>query len=286
MIDIIYPMLMESMSSLEKDFQVKYEDEYEVSDIAITYGLHKYATKGGRVRKAIFDGQEKAGKDMLIMERGFLKRSDYFSLGFSNVNGRAEFYNHKSPSDRYKELGIELSPWRVKEDGIILLCGQVAWDTNVQHINYTKEKSKSKMIKGYLNWLRDTAIYLSETYDKDVIFRPHPLFAKPSLYKEALAGVNIGWSDRSLEKDLKDSYVCVAFNSNTLVDAAIMGVPIVAFDRGSMAYPISNNMKKLNKLKLYKREQLLFDIAYSQWNSNEILKGIPWQRLKKSRYDS
>lgn len=286
LIDSVYPLLAEYLYENESDFSIRYEDDYIHSDLAITYGLYKNVSRSGRYRKVIFDEQFKRNNDVLIMERGFINRDKYHSLGFNSTNGRATFYNKDSPKDRFDDLNIQLAPWRIKEDGFILLCGQVPWDSNVQHLNDPDARGKMSMSKGYLDWLGNTSEYLLGKYNRKIVFRPHPLFSNHRYYKSVLKENSVEWSQVDLAEDLKGAYVCIGFNTNTLVDAVISGVPIVALDKGSMVHSISNNIKKLNKLKEYNRQSLLNDIAYSQWNSEEIRNGTAWKRLKKLRYNT
>lgn len=265
------------------DFEIKYEDEYEPSEIAVLFGYHKAVSKAGRKRKELYDLQDKLGKKVMILERGFIKRDLYHSIGWGGINGRANFNNLHRPTDRLALLNLDVKPWKA-EGKTILIAGQVPWDAAVQHINDGTKKG-TDAIQGYLNWLRDvvSTLEIRTPDEREIVFRPHPLFSRPEYYREALPEY-IRWSDKSLEEDLADAWACFALNSNTLVDGIIEGVHPFAYDAGSVIYQYANkNLKNLRKPIRFDRVQVLADLAYAQWTLEEIAQGLYWKALNEQR---
>lgn len=240
-------------------------DNYEPSDVAVVMGVYKKAVPVSFPRGNVIAEQKRYGLDFLVLETGFIHRGSgehhYYHLGWNGLNGRADFKNHNKPPDRAGKLGVELKPW---QDGRhILLCGQVPWDASVDFTDH-------------IRWLHDVTQQLRELTFRPIVFRPHPLGNVKEI-PGALYSVG-----RPLSSDLDDCHAIVTFNSNTGVDAAIAGVPVFAFDCGSMAYRIANkkwfSIDEPDKPEIV-REQWLFDIAYAQWTPAEMRSGEAWEHI-------
>lgn len=227
---------------------------YEPSDLAVVWGYRQ---------KPIMEAQRSRGLDFLVMEMGYAgNREKWISLGYNGLNGYAEFHNQGSPGDRWKKLGIELKPWRFGGYHILLL-GQVKGDANLENVNIDR-------------WYFEVAALLEKKYSFPVFFRPHPKARQkaPDIGIRCLGG--------SLDEALADAALAVAWNSNSLVDAVIAGVPVAAGDSGSMAWPLSGN---INGCFYYPdRTQWAHDLAYCQWSKEEIESGDAWAHLKR-RYE-
>jgi hypothetical protein len=231
---------------------------YQPSDIAVVFGVYKSKVPISYPRGLVIAEQRRRGLDVIVLETGYINRGDgeqhHYAAGYNGLNGRADFRNANSPSDRAEKLSVTLQPWR-KNGGHILLCGQVPWDASVDHISF----------KAWLSTTRET---LAQTTKRPVRFRPHPQIAKP---------------DMSLEEDLEDCWAVVTFNSNTAVDAAIRGVPVFADDAGSMAYPIANkDISQIDAPHTPERNQWLNDLAFAQWTPEEMRQGLAWAHLSRS----
>lgn len=263
------------LENLGVDFKIKKEEKPEESDLAIIFGYYKFVSPTGRKRKKVYD----LSKNVIVLERGYLDRENYHSAGLNGLNGRGDYKNKNSSDDRFKELKIDVEKWR---DGgtSVLVCGQVPWDSNVQHLNKgLKPLKRKESVSGYLGWLEKTIRKIRDNTDRPIVFRPHPLFTHKEWYRDSL-DKDVIWSEKPFEQDLENAFVCVAFNSNCLVDAILKGVPIFSFDEGSMVYDISNkSLKRINKPKKYSRTQYLNNLAYTQWNLQELAEGKYFRHL-------
>jgi len=234
-------------------------------DLAIVFGIGKKYVKASWQRGAIIETQQMAGKNVLILEKGFIKRDTHYMVGLNGLNNRANF-NLKSrvmPSDRFEKLNVDLKPWRTEGEHVLLI-GQVPWDASVQHTDH-------------IAWLTNTAAWINSQTSRTVIFRPHPLAAKatPSIFGTQR-------SNRSLESDLRKAHAVVTFNSNTGVDALLEGIPAYADDEGSMIYSVCNRLKNnaIDCPSLYNRETWAYNLAYTQWNYEEMRSGEAWAHIK------
>jgi hypothetical protein len=202
-----------------------------------------------------------SGGDVIVMEQGFLgNRLEWSSIGFNGLNGRADFVNPGSPSDRFERhfAGL-MKPW--KQDGeYVLLMGQVPGDQALAHVDIRA-------------WYRDAISRLAD-WEMPVMFRPHPL----SLDTPAPDGA-IGLSG-DLSAALDGAAAAVTFNSNTGVDAALAGVPVYALDEGSMARPVACHDLFMAPQRP-DRGQWVANLAWCQWTVDEVAAGEAWAHLRR-----
>lgn len=218
-------------------------------DVAVIWGITSTKFSHTNYRDMIRVAQS----NTIVLERGFVKRDDYFAAGWGDTGGYADFCNADSPPDRWEALGVELQPNR--EDGeYTLVCGQIPWDTAVQHINYPK-------------WLGDVVKTLKKA-NVPLRFRNHPLL--PENKKFHFPGVIT--SVRSLEEDLAGASQVIACNSTTLVDATILGIPTISADGRAMDPPMG-----------FGRYQWGNNTAYAQWTLDEFRRGLAFEHLVKGR---
>ena len=234
-------------------------ETYRECDVAVVFGIGKKGVPASYPRGRILKEQKKRGLPYVILEKGFLRRDEYFHVGWNGLNGNADFRNTNVYDDRWRKLGIPLETHK-SPGSHVLVCGQVPWDASVQHSDHVK-------------WCRDTIIELSDLTSREIRFRPHP--ALRGGFDYGLAG-----STRTLEDDLRGAWAVVTFNSNAAVEAAIKGIPVFAMDRGSMAYPIANkHLGQIHKPLLPARKMWASRLAYAQWTLDEIASGKTWRHL-------
>lgn len=239
-------------------------DTDRVDDLAIVFGVEKYAVEYSKKRGEVIRRHKEAGKPVIVLERGYVKRDIYWSAGYGGINGRADFCNEDMPGDRWKALGVELEPDRLGKGDYILLAGQVPWDASVQDTDHVA-------------WLSQTAKAFSDM-GFPVRFRPHPKGPQDlSIFgTEASTG--------TLEEDLDGAMAVVTFNSNVGVDAVIRGIPTFSFDKGSMVYDVSfNKTTDINRIesKTFDRQRWANNLAYTQWTLDEMKEGFAWRHLTR-----
>lgn len=230
----------------------------------VCWGVWKKKLQKRRGIHALQKAQRDWGGELVIMERGFIKREDYYVLSYDDLNNRGTWPHDAVadvPSDRWDKLGVHYQDWRRDDKGQILIIGQVPWDTSCQHVDFEK-------------WVHSITEKVRERYPNDVrMFRPHPLYQNASSY-DGLAVHGIG-RDRSLSKALQASKLVVVFSSTVGVDALLAGVPTVACDRTSMVHRISSHTIE-EEVKTPDRKRWANWLAYCQWNLEEMRRGEPW----------
>lgn len=238
-------------------------DNYETSDVAVVFGTYKKQVPISFRRGNVVFKQKEANQTTVILETGYLNRgsgkNDYYAAGLNGLNGRAQFHNDNSPADRAFEFRDLVKPWRT-EGNHVLLCGQVPWDASVDHIDFMK-------------WQEKTAERLRRLNARKIIYRSHPLVkvASPAYAERS--------SNYLLADDLKDCWAVVTFSSNSAVEAAMAGIPVIAEDEGSMALPIANGLNEINNPRTPDRTQWLNNLCYAQWKPEEMSRGATWDHL-------
>lgn len=236
--------------------ELRNRNQYSPTDMAVLWG-HK--------TPHVLDGQRAAGADYLVVELAYFgDRIQWISLGLNGLNGRAQMYNRNCPPDRWEKYGVEVKPWKAAGE-YVLVMGQIPGDVSLQ-------KCRSRQLPGYIPWLAD-ACKRAKCYGLPVYFRPHPRMTRPF-------AIDCPVMNGSLEEALSRAALVISWNSNSLVDAVLAGVPIVACDNGSMAYEMGVHEIGEDPIRPV-RDQWLYDMAYSQWTLNEVRTGEAWGHLKQ-----
>jgi hypothetical protein len=204
--------------------------------------------------------------NVLIFERGYLgDRMHWLSLGWDDLNGKANFYNSYVPQDRWDNYWkTGMSEW--KNDGeVVLIAGQV-----------TTDQSLSDCLD-YNRWLNDT-IQALKSKGHEVVFRPHPLEEVGYDVKDVVIS-----SHKNFMEDLKRAKCLVTWSSTTSVTAAYSGVPSVVFSDFAMTKEVSSH--SLNDL-AFKPDRTNWGrkLAYCQWNLEELTNGDAWYHVKTRFY--
>lgn len=236
-------------------------EKYQPCDVAAVFGIYKKQVPASIPRGRIIQTHMEAGKRVVIIDSGYVRRDRYFMVGFDGLNGRADFRNRGMYPDRWDKLGVDLKPWRETGEHIVL-CGQIPWDASVQHTDH-------------LGWCRQTAAALEKLTKRRVVFRPHPLAGSVQY------NVRAETSTRTLAEDLENAWAVVTFNSNAGVDAAIAGIPVFVADVGAMALPVANTiLDAVGRPKTPERAEWAASLAYAQWEISELKSGGCWKHLR------
>lgn len=229
-------------------------EQFAPCDAAVVFGVRKKAVAYTSHRGDIFDAMQREKKPCVVIDSGYLHRDRYFMVGLNGLNGRAKFNNFSSPMDRWEKLGIELKPYQEGGDHI-LVCGQIPWDASVQAHDHER-------------WISHTLEHLGRITKRPVRFRPHPKISPTPM--------------PPLEHDMERAFAVVTFSSNSAVDAAIAGLPVFAFDPGSMAWAIANrDWSYIDAPLKPPREPWAARLAYTQWTLEEMKEGEPWRHLTR-----
>ena len=243
---------------------------------------------------------DSTGKPRIVVEQAVFRKNidfdkpetNYYKVGLNHFTyNEGKFFNHNSPSDRWKriqkEQNIEIKPWRqdrYDDSKYILLLLQNPIDTSLNPLLERGEK--------YEEWVSKTIRQIKNITGKKVKVRLHPRFQsrfeKFDLSEADMVSNNYdGWNKsnggNSLYEDFKKAWACVTFSSNAATEAVCEGIPVINLDNSSFSWPVSyhtldiltNPVIECN----FDRTQWLNDCAYTQWTLDEINKGIVHKRL-------
>lgn len=253
-------------------------------DVIVTCCIYNRLGRDGRYarfRKRI----ELLPVPKLCMDVGFVRnprevamQDAYMAVGIGGIKRGAVYANANSPPDRWNALQIPLQPWRRKGRHVLLL-GQVENGSSTQHLN------------GGSEWMQRVLRELPQYTQRPIVVRTHPNDKDIRLPQY----VQVTPPGESLSKSLENAWCAVTLTSNAAVWAIINGIPVIAMDPLSMAWPLAFHQLSAIEEDLkthpfaahphgessYSREQWAYDLAYAQWTPAELRKGLAWQHFRK-----
>jgi hypothetical protein len=208
--------------------------------------------------------QKADGGEVCILERGYV--GDRFvsaSVSFGGgLNGRGTFRGPMHDGGRWRRHFAHLmQPWRGEDDrrGYALLVGQVPGDQSLAGVNIDR-------------WYYQTLLGLRR-FGREVRFRPHPRAVELGRAQyPSMDGVVRASGD--LADVLRGAGLVVTFNSNTAVESVLAGVPTIAMDEGSMAWPVTGHA--VGEIVTPDRTPWAHWLAWCQWTMDEMRSGDCW----------
>jgi hypothetical protein len=238
--------------------------QYEPCDIAIIFGAYKRAYAKTLPKLDIL--QRHHGRQLLMVESAFVKRGEYYQVGWGGYAGNADFNTPiRMPSDRWDRLAVPVSPWRRRSTGPIVVCGQLPWDTQVQDVDHR-------------GWCREMITRLHRA-GHDAIFAPHPRMRDLDAYGVARKYYRPG---QTLAALLKSARAVVTWNSTSAVDAILRGVPAITSHPSSISRAVSQHtVADVERLEYPDRSAWLARLGYAQWTLDEMASGETWDHLNR-----
>ena len=221
---------------------------HQPADLVVQWGVR---------RQDRIEATKACGGEVVILERGYVgDRFAWTSVSFGGgLNGRGEFRGPHHDGSRWdRHFAHMMQPWRARNDGPILIMGQVDGDAAVANVDihaFYREVEKAYFAAGF-----------------STRFRPHPQMCKrvPRMTSCPLA------------EDLAEARAVVSWNSNSAVDAVLAGVPTVALDKGSMAWDVTGH--QLSALPpTPDRTAWAHRLAWCQWQREEMESGACWDAV-------
>lgn len=181
----------------------------------------------------------------LYADNGYLQ-SGHFD-GYYRVTRNAYQIDGSGSSDgaRFRNLLIPVHPWR-RDGKHILLCPPSNIWADLMGI--------------------DCDLFVKRTTAKLKNLTDRPIVLRNKSAKTPLAA------------DLIDAWALVTYSSNSAVEAAIAGIPVICLGRCA-ASAISSKLEEIENPMLFKRENWLGVLADNQWTLNEMRDGTCWRAL-------
>lgn len=265
-----------------------YSDHYTHCDVAVIMGSWKPRDKGHHVVRTNVATNAKCFVciETPLLNRKVFEPNSYFRLGVNGFLNRDAGWNADcQPGDRFQQLGLQWSGWAdqsvLDSSSPIVLAMQLNGDASMRTNDINE-------------WCVDTVQKIRQQTDRPIIVRFHPAVSDrawtdytDTFRKLAFMNVkNLTFSngrDRSLAQDLEHAWCVVAYSSGISVDAVYAGVPVIACDQGNFAWEISSRFIDLIN-DPYRApdetvQQWFYNLAYCQWNEEEMQSGQAWQHL-------
>ena len=242
-------------------------------------------------------------KPYLVFETAVFKRNArsgnwktwHWRLGWWHLLGPGKFNNKNSPPDRWERIkaqqDLQVLPWRKQGEHILI---------PLQKNNDSVVQSMMDRYGSMRNWLNTTIQEIRKYTDRPILIRPTVKTNKLS-YMEAMQqpGVSISttYTDnpstdgtkftRNIEggpgllQELENAWAVVGYNTSTLFESIMDGIPTVSLDPDALTRPCSISIEQIEDPPMdIEREQWLYDMAYISWSMEEIQQGVAWEHLK------
>ncbi len=208
----------------------------------------------------LFDRYRAAGKQFIYVDLGYWQRKSFMGdfNGYHKVvvDGRhaTGYFQRNRPHDRL-DGAPEIKPWR--RDGTeIVLAG-------------LSPKAAAASGLASLAWEKKMIEEIQAVTDRPIVYRPKPSWADA----QPIEGVGFAGRDRKIETVLESAWALVTLHSNAALDAIAAGVPI--FAEAGLASAVS--MRSIADIEAqteeFDRHQLLADVGYCHWRTEEIANG-------------
>lgn len=155
--------------------------------------------------------------------------------------------------DRFNQHNITIDDWRAEGNHILLALQSPMWFTMM---GYNQDA-----------WVKKTVEQFRLYTDREIRIRAKPL-----------KGVKVP----PLEEDLKDAWAVASMSSNTLIDAAAMGIAVFplhlcgATPLGSPHFHLAENPRRPED-----RQRVFAELSAAQWTVEEMESGKMWADLKR-----
>ena len=238
-------------------------------DVGVIWSVLWHGRMAGN--KKVWDDLHALGKKVIVLEVGGLKRGTTWKVAIGGINREAIFGPKGNGPERANKLGLQLKPWSLGGDRIII-CGQ--HDRSHQWRN----------LPNMTAWLGNTINTIREHTNMPIVWRPHPRCPVPMIEHDHK---RVERQTPSQVKDTYDdfdfsctgAYAVVNWSSNPATEAVMNGVPVFV-GPDSLAYDVGNlDLSTIGMPKRPDRTQWLNDIAYTEWTLEEISAGLPLNRL-------
>lgn len=216
-----------------------------------------------------------AGKRVLVMERAYLRdRFHWFSLGWDGLNGQAWFPATKDGGERWRQHfdGLLADPRPAGSGDYIVILGQVPGDAALLGAPVEAFYRKASLIAS------------QRLGGLPVVIRPHP--GDRTAGKAHHMGFPV--IGGSLDEVLAGAAAVIAWNSNSLTDAALAGLPLLIGDKGAMTWAIGGRFDIFDPAPHVEGPTLLdrgawsHRIAFAQWLPEEIASGLAWEHVREA----
>lgn len=236
------------------------------ADVAVFYGL------AGRLQQVFSEYSADPARRAVYVDLGYFGRKDggllrgYHKISVDARHPTAYFRRTEHSSHRIRHLGVRVRPWRAaSSDAPIIVAGM---------------GPKGAMAEGYSpgQWETQAVALMRRHTKRPIIYRPKPnwpeaapipgaMFSKPGAV--------------ALSDQIRGAHAVVSHHSNANVEALVEGVPSFSVAGVATTMGLTDLAMIETPLMPETRPQWLADLAWCQWNVEEMANGSPWRHMKK-----
>jgi hypothetical protein len=214
------------------------------SQLAVVIGI-----KG--VSKQVMQDYTRSGRHCILVDKSYFGRTEYLRLSLDGFQPHYAHAKPRRPMDRWekvaKEFRIKPAPMRIR-DGYLIYAGSSQKYCDWHTLGNVSDFAERVCIR----------INKTTHSKRALLYRPKP-----------------SW------KLLPDCHSVITHGSNAAVEAILAGVPAVVISRGTCAAePVAGqDYDAITQPRLPsqgERLQWLADLAYCQFNTDEMASGLAW----------
>ena len=265
----VFKAFIESLEKAGEEIQLNCNGN---SDVAVIWSVLWQGRMKGY--KNIWEECQQKNKPVVVLEVGGIKRNETFKVGINGVNREADFANENVDGERWKKLNIKLKPWQPTGDTIII-CGQ-------HHQSHQWRNNPTMNL-----WFEQQINEIRKHTDRPIIVRPHP---RNPIGLDTKRWKNVSYKipqrdyntidDTDFKETLKHAWAVINYSSNPAMMAVFNGIPVFVSAQ-SLCYDVgNNNLNKINNPVMPDRQNWANRLAYTEWTTEEIRQGLPWERIK------
>jgi hypothetical protein len=254
--------MAEGCSAIGDKVQIRTDADADMKDfdVAIFWGFWENCQR-------IVEVCRRENKPWVYVDLAYWRREfGYFKVTVNDRHPEAYLMNRQAPSDRWDSLHVRIEPWKKESAAtapvlVAGMSGKAAWSWKFQAAEYE----------------RNVIARLRNITKRPIIYRP-----KPNWHQAAHIDGSKFDKLTPVDKALATAHCVVTHHSNVGCDAIVAGVPV--FCRRGAALPMSLPDSDLTKIETLfypeGREQWAANLAYCQWNLQEMAGGECWKYLK------
>jgi hypothetical protein len=265
----IFKKFIESLQRSGEEVHLNKETD---GDVAVIWSV----LWRGRMQsyKNVWDRYRKAGKPVIVLEVGGLRRNLSFKIGINGINRDADFANQIVDDKRWPLFKHELRPWNPTGD-LIVICGQ--------HDASEQWKGLPRMSR----WFEQKIHEIRKFTTRPILVRPHPRNII-SFSEDKFKNVKVRlpkrdfrtYDDTDFKATLERTWAVVNHSSNPAMEAVMKGIPVFVSE-SSLCHDVGNTqLADINTPAMPNRLPWANKLAYTEWFEDEIEQGLPWARIK------
>lgn len=267
------PIFDAFIKSLKNAGEEVFVDTDANADVAVIWSVLWRGRMQGY--QQIWNKFRSAGKPVIVLEVGGLRRNKTFKIGINGINRDADFANQIFDDKRWPLFEHELRPWNPTGE-IIVICGQ--------HDSSEQWKGLPKMS----TWIAKQITEIRRYTTRPILVRPHPRNSI-NFNEDDFKNVKVRmpkrdfrtYDDTDFKATLERTWAVVNHSSNPAMEAVIRGIPVFVSE-SSLCHDVGNiSLADINTPAMPNRHTWANKLAYTEWFEDEIAQGLPWARIKK-----